>query len=163
MEPGYNQNKRHTQVTMKTTWPDSSAGMKIPPMKMNGGVYQGGLRFYGFTDYKGMTIADWSHQQKYDLNISGASNNASYYASFGFIDKEGWAELPRDKNYMYKRYNVLMKGDFKINEWLTMDSQINWSRRTQRSTALLQLGCEHQYVARVKPNHMVISPISLLP
>jgi len=122
------------------------------------GVYQGTLRRYGYTDYKGMTIADWSHQQKYDLNISGASNNASYYASFGFIDKEGWANLPRDKNYMYKRYNVLMKGDYKITDWLNMDSQINWSSEHNDQPHFYNWDVNINTVARVNPNHMVTFP-----
>jgi TonB-linked SusC/RagA family outer membrane protein len=129
-----------------------------PTFENEWGVYQGDLRRYGFTDYKGMTIADWSHQQKYDLNISGATDKASYYTSFGFIDKEGWAELPRDKNYMYKRYNVLMKGDVEITDWLTMDSQINWSAEHNDQPHFYNWDVNINTVARVAPNHMVTFP-----
>ncbi len=80
-----------------------------PTLENEYGVVDGNLRHYGYTDYKAMTIAKWSLQQKYDMDISGGSENASYYVSFGYLDKEGWANLPSDKNYMYKRYNVLMK------------------------------------------------------
>ncbi len=129
-----------------------------PTFENEWGVYQGNLRRYGYTDYKDMTIADFSHQQKYDLNISGATEKASYYVSFGFLDKEGWAELPRDKNYMYKRYNVLMKGDYEIADWLTMDSQINWSAEHNDQPHFYNWDVNINSLARVQPNHMVTFP-----
>jgi TonB-linked SusC/RagA family outer membrane protein len=122
------------------------------------GVYQGELRRYGFTDYKGMTIANMSHQQKYDLNISGASDNASYYVSFGFIDKEGWMNLPRDKNVMYRRYNVLMKSDYQINEWLNMDSQINWSAEHNDEPHIYQTDRGINSIASVSPHQAMYFP-----
>jgi len=122
------------------------------------GVYDGTLRRYGFTDYKGMTIAKRSLQQKYDMTISGASDDASYYVSFGYLDKEGWANLPRDKNYMYKRYNVLMKTEFKINDWLTMDEQISWNSEHNDQPHFYNWDVNINTVARVQPNHMVTFP-----
>lgn len=122
------------------------------------GVVDGTIRRYGYTDYKGMTIADWSPQQKYDMSISGATEDASYYVSFGFLDKEGWAELPRDKNYMYKRYNVLMKADFKINDWLTVDEQITWSAEHNDQPHFYNWDVNINTVARVNPNTTVTFP-----
>lgn len=129
-----------------------------PTFENEWGVVNGGLRHYGYTDFNSMTVADWSLQQKYDMNISGASEDASYYVSFGYIDKEGWANLPRDKNYMYKRYNVLMKADFKITDWLTMDEQINWSSEHNDQPHFYNWDVNINSVARVQPNHMVTFP-----
>ncbi len=122
------------------------------------GVYDGTLRKYSYTDYKGMTVAKWSLQQKYDMSISGASDNASYYVSFGYLDKEGWANLPRDKNYMYKRYNVLMKTDFKINDWLTLDEQVSWSSEHNDQPHFYNWDVNINTLARVAPNQMVTFP-----
>jgi len=122
------------------------------------GVYDGTLRHYGYTDYKSMTIADWSLQQKYDMNISGATDAASYYVSFGYVDKEGWANLPRDKNYMYKRYNTLIKADFKINDWMTLDEQVNWISEHNDQPHFYNWDVNINTVARVQPNHMVSFP-----
>jgi len=122
------------------------------------GVYDGNLRRYGYTDYKGMTIADNSHQQKYDMTVSGATEDAAYYVSFGYLDKEGWANMPRDKNYMYKRYNVLMKADFKINDWLTMDEQITWSAEHNDQPHFYNWDVNINTVARVSPHTKVTFP-----
>lgn len=129
-----------------------------PTFENEWGVYDGDLRHYGYTDYKSMTIADWSLQQKYDMNISGATDDASYYVSFGYIDKEGWANLPRDENYMYKRYNTLMKADFKINEWMTLDEQVTWTSEHSDEPHFYNWDVNINTIARVQPNHMVTFP-----
>jgi TonB-linked SusC/RagA family outer membrane protein len=121
-------------------------------------VVDGGLRHYGYTPFKDMTIADNSLQQKYDMTISGATKDAAYYVSFGFLDKEGWANLPKDDNYNYKRYNVLMKADFKINEWLTMDEQITWSAEHKDNPHFYNWDVNINSMARLKPNAMATFP-----
>ncbi|QGY42594.1 SusC/RagA family TonB-linked outer membrane protein [Maribellus comscasis] len=129
-----------------------------PTFENEWGVYDGTLRRYGYTNYKDMTIDDFAWQQKYDMNISGATESASYYVSFGYIDKEGWANLPKDKDYMYKRYNVLMKADFKINDWLTMDEQVSWSAEHNDQPHFYNWDTNINSIARVNPNHLVTFP-----
>src|SRR5665811_716345 len=82
----------------------------------------------------------------------------SYYVSFGFLDKGGWAEVAKDKNYNYKRYNVLMKADFKINDWLTMDEQITWSAEHNDQPHFYNWDVNINTVARVNPNTTVTFP-----
>lgn len=129
-----------------------------PTFENEYGVYDGNLRHYGYTNYKDMTVADWSLQQKYDMNISGATEDASYYVSFGYLDKEGWAELPREKNYMYKRYNVLMKADFKIRDWLSVDEQISWSAEHNDQPHFYNWDVNINTIARVEPHDMFVFP-----
>ena len=129
-----------------------------PTFENKWGVHEGGLRHYGYTPYKDMTIADNSLQQKYDMSVSGATDDAAYYVSFGYLDKDGWANLPKDQNYNYKRYNVLMKADFKINDWLTMDEQITWSAEHKDNPHFYNWDVDINSVARVKPNMMTTFP-----
>lgn len=86
------------------------------------GVFNGSLRFYGFNNYQDQILTDWAPQSKYDLSISGASDRSSYYVSIGVLDKDGYLKN-KDKNENFKRYNALIKGDVKINEWLKLDSR----------------------------------------
>lgn len=86
------------------------------------GVYNNNLRFYGYNGYQDQIITDFAPQQKYDLGISGGTQDASYYVSFGYLNKDGYLKN-KDKNENFKRYNILMKGDYKINDWLRMDSR----------------------------------------
>lgn len=86
------------------------------------GVYNGGLRHYGYNNYVDQLITEFAPQQKYDMSVSGASEKSSFYVSFGYLNKDGY--LKNDaKNENFKRYNVLVKGDFVINEWLSTDSR----------------------------------------
>jgi TonB-linked SusC/RagA family outer membrane protein len=87
------------------------------------GVFNGELRFYGYNDYSNKLITDFAPQQKYDMSISGDSENSSYYVSFGFLNKEGYLNN-REKNENFKRYNILMKAEFKINDWLSLDEKM---------------------------------------
>lgn len=86
------------------------------------GVFNGSLRFYGFNNYQDQILTDWAPQSKYDLSISGASDRSSYYVSIGVLDKDGYLKN-KEKNENFKRYNALIKGDVKINEWLKLDSR----------------------------------------
>jgi len=87
------------------------------------GVVNGNLRFYGYNNFRDRIVTDFSPQQKYDMTVSGSSDKASYFVSFGYLDKDGYLKMS-DKNEKYKRYNVLMKADFKINNWLSLDEKI---------------------------------------
>lgn len=86
-------------------------------------VYNGSFRFYGNNNYQHDLIADYAPQQQYDLSISGSSERVSYYASFGFLNKDGYLRN-KEKNENFKRYNVLMKADVKATNWLTFHEKI---------------------------------------
>ncbi len=93
-----------------------------PTLENAWGVYQGNLRFYGFNNYQEKLLTDWAPQQKYDASISGSTDKASYYASFGALNKDGWIKN-KEKNINFKRYNVLLKGEFSPKEWISLDSR----------------------------------------
>lgn len=86
-------------------------------------VYNGSLRFYGFNDYPNKLITDFAPQQKYDLTVSGATDKVNFYVSFGYLNKDGYLKN-KDKNEKFKRYNILMKTDIKITDWLSLDEKI---------------------------------------
>lgn len=140
-------------------WMAGFAAWKENPTAANEwGVVDGNLRHYGYTDYKGMTIAKSSPQQKYDLNISGATESASYYVSFGYLDKKGWMNIADEDNEHYQRYNMLMKADFKINDWLTLDEQVNWSSELNDKPHFYNWDVNINTVARVNPHTTVTFP-----
>lgn len=85
------------------------------------GVDQGVIQFYGFNDYQNRLITDYAPTSQHNLSISGGSENADYYFSAGYFSKDGYL---RKNNSNFKRYNILMKADFKINDWLSLNEQI---------------------------------------
>lgn len=114
------------------------------------GIYNGNLRFYGFNDYHNKLITDFAPQQKYDLNISGSSEKANYYVSFGYLTKDGYLKN-KEKNEKYERYNILMKADFKINNWLTLEEKIIFNSQVSDKPHFYNWDVNVNTSARKKP------------
>jgi TonB-linked SusC/RagA family outer membrane protein len=121
------------------------------------GIYNGNLRFYGFNDYHNMLITDFSPQQKYDMNISGSTEKASYYVSFGYLNKDGYIKM-KEKNEKYERYNILMKADFKINDWLTLEEKVVFNSQVSDKPHFYNWDVNINTSARKKPIEPVYFP-----
>ncbi|MFH7011055.1 SusC/RagA family TonB-linked outer membrane protein [Flavobacterium sp. FlaQc-52] len=63
--------------------------------------------------------------EDYNLSISGGGENFKSYVSLGLYDESGAV-----KGYDYKRYNGLLKFEYKPNSWLTIRPQVNLTRQT---------------------------------
>lgn len=66
--------------------------------------------------------------QEYNASVSGGSDRASYYASFGYNNQQGTVEGVGNK-----RYNITLKSDFKINSRLTLGMSVLANERKQKS------------------------------
>ena len=89
-----------------------------------GQITAASLDFNGYNDYKNKLLNEFAPQQKYDMSVSKATDDASFYASFGFINKDGFLKIANEN---YKRYNALLKADIKVSQWLNMDSRVVFS------------------------------------
>ena len=112
------------------------------------GVKNGTLRFFGNNEYNDKAIADFSPQQTYDFSISGATEKASYYVSFGYLSKDGYINNA-DKNEKFKRYNILMKTDYQVNDWLNLDSKIVYNNQNSDKPHFYNWDVNINTVARV--------------
>lgn len=113
------------------------------------GVKDGVLRFYGFNDYQNQIMTDFAPQQRYDMSISGATEKASYYVSLGHLNKDGY--LKPFNNEEFKRYNVLMKADFKINDWLTLEEKVVFNAQESDKPTFYHWDVNINTLARVNP------------
>lgn len=120
-------------------------------------VEEGVLLFNGYNDYQNMLLTDFAPQQKYDFNVSGATESASYYVSFGYLNKDGYLKN-KDKNENYKRYNVMLKGDFQVNKWLSVDSRALISTELSDTPHFYHWDVNINTTARVKPQTAIQFP-----
>ncbi len=121
------------------------------------GVFNGSLRFYGYNNYQDKIITEFAPQQKYDLSISGGTDKASYYVSFGYLNKDGYLKN-KEKNENFERYNALMKGEYEINKWLRMDSRILMSLEKSDKPHFYNWDVNINTTARVNPINPITFP-----
>ncbi|WP_245576511.1 SusC/RagA family TonB-linked outer membrane protein [Flexithrix dorotheae] len=85
-------------------------------------VVDGRFEQYGLTGVNTELLDNVSPRQKYDVSISGASDKANYYTSFGYLNTDGY--LNSEGNDNFKRYNILLKGDFQVADWFAINQQV---------------------------------------
>ena len=113
------------------------------------GVVDGELRFYGFNDYQNQIMTDFAPTHQHDLTISGGSENATYFVSLGYLSKDGY--LKPGNNETFERYNILMKGDFRLNDWLSLDQKIVFNSQISDKPHFYNWDVNINSLARVNP------------
>ncbi len=113
------------------------------------GVVDGVLQFYGFNDYQNRIMTDFAPQQRYDLSVSGSSDRSNYYVSFGHLNKDGYLKPFNNENF--KRYNVLMKGEFQINDWLSLEPKIVFNSQANDEPTFYHWDVNINTLARQNP------------
>lgn len=64
-----------------------------------------------------------SATQDYNVSMSGGNDRGTYYAGLGYYDADGSIY-----SSWYKRYTFSFTGSYKIADWLTSDSKLNFQR-----------------------------------
>lgn len=115
-------------------------------------VINGEFRYYGYNDYRNKVLANVTPMQKYDLSLSGSGTKNKYYISFGFMDTKG-VYKNKEKNEDFKRFNIIMKNDLDISDWISADSKIvfNGSRSNKVHSYSGSGGDEWQTFFRTEP------------
>ncbi len=113
------------------------------------GVRDGVLQFYGFNNYQDRIMTDFAPQQRYDLSVSGATDKANYYVSFGHLNKDGY--LKPFNNEKFKRYNILMKAEFQINDWLRLEPKVMFNAQDSDKPTFYHWDVNINTLARVNP------------
>jgi len=111
-------------------------------------VVDGELRFYGFNNYQNEIMTDYAPTMQHDLSLSGGSENSSYYASFGYMSKDGYLAT---NNENFKRYNVHLEGDFQILDWLALDPKIRFNVEDSDKPHFYNWDVNINSLARVSP------------
>ena len=120
------------------------------PTEENAWAYVNGeLRYYGYNRYQERIMTDFSPTQQHDITLSGSTDDASYYVSFGYFNKKGY--LKPGNNEDFSRYNILMKGDFKVNDWLKLDQKIQFNSENSDRPHFYNWDVDVNSLARASP------------
>lgn len=73
---------------------------------------------YPNTDWRKMLIKPFSLQQRYNLNLNGASNRVKYFVNVGYVNQGGQFKveknLPYDPSFFLNRYNFRSNIDIQL-------------------------------------------------
>ena len=112
------------------------------------GVVNGSLQYYGYNNYQNKIMTDYAPTDQQDLSISGGSDKAKFFFSLGRFSKDGYL---RENNETFKRYNILMKADFKVNDWLSFDEKVVFNSQNSNKPHFYNWDVNINSLARVNP------------
>lgn len=86
--------------------------------------------------YKDFNYGDYAFKspavtQDYNIGLSGGNDRGKYYANIGYFDEEG---LPL--NVFYKRFTFTGNADYKLRDWLTSETGIQYAMANWRDQTL---------------------------
>lgn len=136
---------------------DALAYSKNPTDENAWSVRDNKLFYNGFNDYQDKVVTNQANQQKYDLSVSGASEDASYYTSFGYLSKDGYLAND-DKNQKFERFNALLRVDYKINDWFSLDSKIVYTNTSNDTPHTYAFDASINSINRMSPIEPLLFP-----
>ena len=96
--------------------------------KLNPNATLGGKIIYNGQEYW-LTPDDWideayqsAFRQEYNVNISGATERSSFYASLGYLDNTGII-----KSSALERYTARLKADYQAKKWLKVGGNMSYA------------------------------------
>ncbi len=113
------------------------------------GVVNGSLRYYGFNKYQEEIMTNFAPTQQHDVSVSGGSDKSSYYLSLGHLSKDGY--IKPANNEKFKRYNLMMKADFNVNKWITLNEKVIFNQQNSDKPHFYNWDVNINSLARVPP------------
>lgn len=125
---------------------------------------------YPNTNWRDMNLKKFSVQQRYNLNISGASKNMNYFVNAGYLSQGGQFKtepgLNYDPSFFLKRYNFRSNIDIKLTKNLKAFLNVAGYLEKQNSPygVFGALGGDASAnLARVSPSLYILASIFSLP
>ncbi|HTI94459.1 MAG TPA: SusC/RagA family TonB-linked outer membrane protein [Puia sp.] len=84
----------------------------------------GNYNYYGNTDWFKLLYADYIPQTQHSLNVSGGSEKINFSLSGRYFNQGGLFRYNSDN---FNRYNLRFKGFIKVNQWLSINSNTDFS------------------------------------
>ncbi|MEN8117315.1 MAG: TonB-dependent receptor [Bacteroidota bacterium] len=79
-------------------------------------------------NYIDLYYDDYALAQKHDIQMSGGSENSSYFASVGYFDQDGGL---REGKEGYQSYNLNLNLTTEVSDWMTVFARAKYNRRVQ--------------------------------
>lgn len=111
-------------------------------------VVNGVLRYYGYNNYQDNIMTNYAPTNQQDISVSGGTDKSRFLASLSYFSKDGYLRYNNEK---FKRYNFLMKADFKVNDWLSLDEKVIFNSQNSNKPHFYNWDVNINSLARVNP------------
>ncbi len=95
---------------------------KLPQVTVN--PQTGNYNYYGNTDWFKLLYADYVPQTQHSINVSGGSEKINFFVSGRYFNQGGLFRYNADN---FNRYNLRFKGFIKVNQWLSINTNTDFS------------------------------------
>ncbi|TJZ60373.1 SusC/RagA family TonB-linked outer membrane protein [Sphingobacterium olei] len=109
---------------MKDAVPTNMAGNYDPNGELHDLIYED-------FSYGDLAFRSPAPSQDYNLSFSGGNDRGTYYSNVGIYDEKGLS-----LNTFDRRYNFAVNADYKLKDWITSESRINFTRANWRDQSL---------------------------
>lgn len=120
---------------------------------------------YPNTDWVDLLVKDWSLQQRYNLNISGAGKAVSYFVNAGFLNQGGQFNVEDNLNYdptfKLDRYNFRSNIDIKINKGLS--AFLNLAGYVEKQNGPFAVGVASTGQGGASPSQFILANVFDIP
>ena len=93
-------------------------------------------------------MADFAPSQQHNISLSGGFEDGSFYASFGYINEDGYLST---NNETFNRYNINVQGEYQIRDWLQVSPHVRYSLEESNKPYFYNWDVNINSMARVDP------------
>lgn len=112
---------------------------------------------YPDTDWFGATFRDWTPQSRYNVTVSGGTDNVDYLTSIGYLHQDG---IYKNSATQYDQYSLRLNVGAKINEFVKTRVGI-LVRREDRQTTTEPTNAIFRMLMRGRPGEPAVWPNGL--
>ena len=109
---------------------------------------------YPNTDWFGDAFKTWAPQQRHNLEMSGGSENLTYFTSLGFLDQDAYY---KNSATFYKQYSFRTNIDAKVNDFVRTNVGV-MLRREDRNYPTENAGAIFRMLMRGRPTEPEVWP-----
>ncbi|MBL7472870.1 SusC/RagA family TonB-linked outer membrane protein [Robertkochia sediminum] len=95
------------------------------PVDVNGNIIDGASLIWD-TDWKDALLRDYGSRTEHGLNVSGGSENTTYFASVNYLNQQGNVKTTR-----FERVTSRLRVDTDVNDWLKIGANLGFTTSNQ--------------------------------
>ena len=106
-------------------------------------VINGGLYYYGYSDWTSMMLKKLTPSHRHNINISGGNDKTKFYSSVGYVNQSGMYKVGDDS---FERLNTRLSVENQTTPWLKLGAKVLYNYTTSNKPHDYKHSTWHQMV-----------------